>query len=272
MSESYGPTEPVSVGEVGVAAAWDANSVLWVPSVRGGQDKLREDFNSLSFRDFLPNLVGHSVLDLGCGEGYYSRLLARMGAKVTGIDLSAKMIAAARELERDFPLGIDYRTGSAVSYQFRENSFDDVISAMALMCAPNLSQLLAAVFRVLRPGGTFCFSVAHPCFWTKKSTWVSDPLSGQAGLLVSSYFATEPYIDCWQFENAQGGTFFRAPRFPYQMQDYVNGLVSRNFIIRRMCEPCPSAAMIAEHPWLAKLREHVPVVMFVEASKNSEPP
>src|ERR1044071_211860 len=83
-----------------VALAWDQDAAEWISAIRSGHDVLRESFhNPLFFGDFLPNLAGMDVLDLGCGEGHNTRLLARMGARLTGVDLSAKLIAAAQAIE-----------------------------------------------------------------------------------------------------------------------------------------------------------------------------
>ncbi len=62
----------------------------------------------------LGDLNGLSVLDLGCGEGHYTRLLKQLGAsQVLGVDLSSDMIELARQQERSHPLGIDYRVCDA---------------------------------------------------------------------------------------------------------------------------------------------------------------
>src|SRR6185503_14393888 len=59
------------------------------------------------------DLAGKQVLDLGCGEGYVARQLARAGAAVVGIDLSSGMIEQARQAEEALPLGIRYAVGDA---------------------------------------------------------------------------------------------------------------------------------------------------------------
>jgi 2-polyprenyl-3-methyl-5-hydroxy-6-metoxy-1,4-benzoquinol methylase len=75
------------VGEREVAAAWDANAPTWAAEVRAGHDRMHELFTSPRFMEFLPGLAGRSVIDLGCGEGRYTRSLARRGARVTGVDI-----------------------------------------------------------------------------------------------------------------------------------------------------------------------------------------
>ena len=63
-------------------------------------------------------------MDIGCGEGHNTRLLARRGARVTAIDIADDFIAHARQAETHEPLGIDYRVASAVNLPFTDATFD----------------------------------------------------------------------------------------------------------------------------------------------------
>lgn len=82
------------------ARYWDDNAVAWAAEVRQGRDLAREFLNNPAFLAFIGDLHGKDVLDAGCGEGYNTRILARRGARMTGVDLSERMIALAREEER----------------------------------------------------------------------------------------------------------------------------------------------------------------------------
>src|SRR5688572_18544298 len=103
------PNGITMIDEAGVREAWDRNAPVWTDRVRAGVDLYRELFNNPSFFAFLPDIGGRHVIDLGCGEGRNTRLLAGRGAHLTGIDLSPEMIAAARSEEVRCPAGIDYR-------------------------------------------------------------------------------------------------------------------------------------------------------------------
>jgi ubiquinone/menaquinone biosynthesis C-methylase UbiE len=117
----------------------------------------------------LTELVGdvwrRDVLSLACGQGQDARLLARLGAKVTGVDISEEMLRNARRHEADDPRGIAYVHGDAQDLgTFGERSFDGVVCHMALMDIPELAPTVAAVARVLRARGWFVFSIVHPCY------------------------------------------------------------------------------------------------------------
>src|SRR5829696_8393146 len=76
---------------------------------------------------------GLSGLDVGCGEGHNTRLLAERGARMTGIDISVTFIRHAKEAEDAHRVGIDYRLASAVDLPFHEAGFDFVTAFMSLM-------------------------------------------------------------------------------------------------------------------------------------------
>jgi 2-polyprenyl-3-methyl-5-hydroxy-6-metoxy-1,4-benzoquinol methylase len=90
-----------------------------------------------NFIEFVPDLSERRVIYLGCGEVRNTRLFAMRGARMTGIDLSPRLIQAARAAETAEPLGIDYHLGSFADLkQFSNESFDAAVSTMAFMDAP----------------------------------------------------------------------------------------------------------------------------------------
>ena len=111
----------------------------------------------------LPAVAGARVLDLACGQGRMSRYLARLGADVLGVDVSAAMLGKARAAG---PAGITYLcadvTGTPAWWDGQP--FDGCTCELALMDIDDLAGALATVAAVLRPGGWFVASVVHPCF------------------------------------------------------------------------------------------------------------
>ena len=137
------------------------------------------DWDSEPFALLPGNLRGLLVLDLGCGYGTASRYLAGRGARVTGLDISAGLLARARQIETGQPLGIRYVQGDASSTGWWDGvAFDGVLCNMALMDIDDLDGALATVAAVLVPGGWFSFSVFHPCYpggpegsWSGLPSW-----------------------------------------------------------------------------------------------------
>ena len=105
------------------------------------------------------------MLSLACGQGQDARLLARLGARVTAVDVSAEMLRHARRHEEAAPRGIAYVECDAHELAaFADESFDGVLCHMALMDIPDLDAATRSVARVLGDGGWFVFSIVHPCY------------------------------------------------------------------------------------------------------------
>src|ERR1051326_3403861 len=95
-----------------VGRLWNSNAGAWTKLARAGYDIYRDYLNTPAFFEMLPDVAGLEGLDIGCGEGHNTRLLARRGARVTAIDIAEELVAHAREEEAREPLGIDYRVAS----------------------------------------------------------------------------------------------------------------------------------------------------------------
>jgi SAM-dependent methyltransferase len=111
-------------------------------------------------------LAGKQVLDLGCGEGYCSRMLRQRGAHVVGLDVSERMIELARQAEHAQPLGIRYDTADAVTADLGDASVDLVVAVFLFnyLGVAQMRKTMSNVHRMLRPGGHFVFAVPHPAF------------------------------------------------------------------------------------------------------------
>lgn len=126
--------------------------------------------------ELLGDVADQEVLSLACGQGQDARLLARLGASVTGVDVSVEMLRHATEHEAASPYGITYVHGNAQDLvEFGEASFDGVLCHMALMDIPELAFTIRSVARVLRGTGWFVFSIVHPAYHPHVQT-VSDYL------------------------------------------------------------------------------------------------
>lgn len=111
-----------------------------------------------TYLTLIGNLTGKSVLDLGCGEGYYTRLFKQKGAtEVFGVDISPKMIELAQKEEQKHSLGIKYLV-SDVTQMGKIGSFDLVVASYLLNHAQTKEQLLKmcrTIYENLKSGGRF---------------------------------------------------------------------------------------------------------------------
>lgn len=110
-------------------------------------------------------LEGLSVLDVACGEGFYTRLLRHRGAaRMAGVDLSEGMVALARKQETESPLGIEYGVGDGRALALPDE-YDLVVAAYLLNYATTREELGAmcgSIARCLRPGGRFVTVNSNP--------------------------------------------------------------------------------------------------------------
>lgn len=103
--------------------------------------------------DSLPDLPSPSCVDIACGTGDVAFLLAGRypGGVVTGVDLSAPMLAIARERNRF--TNVRFERGDLCDLPFPDGSSDLVTGSYALRNAPDLREAIAEIWRVLKPGG-----------------------------------------------------------------------------------------------------------------------
>jgi ubiquinone/menaquinone biosynthesis C-methylase UbiE len=116
------------------------------------------------------------VLDVGCGTGVVAVTAARLGAQVTGLDLTPELLERARENAAIARVSIDFHEGDVENLPFGDNEFDVVLSQYGHMFAPRPALAIAEMLRVLRPGGTIAFS-----------TWPPEMNVGRQFLLAASY-------------------------------------------------------------------------------------
>jgi SAM-dependent methyltransferase len=105
---------------------------------------------------------GERILDLATGTGWTSRLLAARGAKVTGIDIAADLIDAAKAIGQSSGLLIDYEIGDAEQLRFADASFDAVVSTFGVMFTVNPEAAAGEIARVCRRGGRIALATWRP--------------------------------------------------------------------------------------------------------------
>ncbi len=127
---------------------------------------------------------GHAVLDVGTGTGVVAITARRLGAKVTGLDLTPELLAQARAgAAVSGHDDIAWHEGDAEALPFPDESFDVVLSQFGHMFAPRPEVALAEMLRVLKPGGTIAFA-----------TWPGEQLIGRQFSLNAKYVPPPPGI------------------------------------------------------------------------------
>ena len=170
----------------------------------------------------LPPVAGKRVLDAGCGPGVYAEWLVERSAEVVGLDVSPAMVrlaqrrlqGRARILEADLGQPLDF---------LEKDSFDLIVSALALDYVKDWAAFFAEFFRLLRAPGHLVFSVGHP----------SD-----------DFFDHHPHGNYFELEQVEmeWGGFGRRVRVPYYRRllcAMLDPLLEAGFVLERLLEPRP---------------------------------
>lgn len=237
-----------------VGRFWNANADAWTILARAGYDVYRDYLNTPAFFALLPTVEGLVGLDIGCGEGHNTRLLAQRGAAITAIDIAEVFINHARQMEEQDPLGIDYRIASAVALPFPDATFDFATAFMSLMDIPETDRALAEAYRILRPGGFLQFSITHPCFDTPHRRNLRNAADLTYAIEVGDYFHNQTgEIAEWLFSAAppearEGLAPFKIPRFTHTLSQWFNLLIGTGFMLERVEEPHPDDDLVRARP------------------------
>ena len=182
---------------------FDANQKLWDAKTEVHKDSdfydlenFKKGKNSLNKFELnaLGDVSGKTMLHLQCHFGQDSLSWARMGAKVTGVDLSPKAIQLAQQLNAELGLDAEFVTSNILELdQNLEGQFDIIFTSYGTICwLPDLDKWAAIIEHFLKPGGTFYMVDFHPIMYMFE--WESQEL-------------TYPYFNMGAFSDMEEGTY-----------------------------------------------------------------
>ncbi|MEN2466904.1 class I SAM-dependent methyltransferase [Ornithinibacillus sp. JPR2-1] len=191
----------------------------------------------------LGDVDGKLILDAGCGEGYLSRILADKGARITAIDYSEKMLELAKARTRE-DLEIDYYHGNCENLSFLDDEqFDTIVSNMVIQDLEDYESCLQEMYRLLKPGASFVFSILHPCFITPDSGWIRNEQGVKEHWKVSRYFYEGVYDQRLPIQSNKPIVYYHRT-----LSSYVKAIISAGFTIEDLVEPKPSKEILKEYP------------------------
>ena len=210
-----------------------------------------------TLRTLLPDFTGKRLLDLGCGYGWHCIYALEHGAAaVTGVDISEKMLAVARE--KTGSGDARYICAAMEDVDFPDAAFDVALSSLALHYVADFGGIAEKVYRWLAPGGEFVFSIEHPIFTAYGSQdWHRDAEGNILHFPVDNYF----------FEGAREAVFLgeRVTKYHHTLTTILDGLLTRGFQLRRVVEPQPPERMLDMEGMRDELRR--PMMLLVAAQK-----
>ncbi len=222
---------------------WDNNAEQWHRSF-GANDLNRCDLLDPIILQVLGDVKGKRILDAGCGDGYLSRKLARLGATITGVELSEKMLGFAIEEQKKVPLNISYHNANCTSLPFLSAStFDVVVTNNVIQDTADCQGAFGEFSRLLKPGGTYLHIANHPCFMTPVWGWVRDDKGEKLYRKVDYYFKRGPFLCPWGPRSGMEPTVY----WHRTLGDIINELISCGFLIKRAIEPEPPESWKTVH-------------------------
>ncbi|WGS53212.1 methyltransferase domain-containing protein [Paraburkholderia sp. D15] len=210
-----------------------------------------------ALRAMLPAMVGLTVVDLGCGYGWFSRWAREAGAaSVLGLDVSEKMLERARAGSNDPALS--YARADLEQIDLPAATFDLAYSSLAFHYIDNLRALFATVHRALVPGGRLVFSIEHPVFMAPRQPGWSVDAQGRRQWPLDSYQREGPRVTNWLADGVV--------KQHRTLGTLLNALIDAGFTIAHVDEWGPSDADLAARPELAEEIER-PMMLLVSATR-----
>ena len=183
--------------------AWNAMGDEWFELAQTGE--ARNHFIMPNMLKYIGDVKGKRILDLGCGEGGYSRELTKRGARLVSVDCSSKAIDYAISLAQKENLNIEhYIRNSNDLFEIDSEQFDVVLCSMMLMDCEDFEGTLREAYRVLKKGGQLFASVLHPCFDGNHETGIGRQGVGiDRQVVVKNYFEPKERFICWKYTSTE---------------------------------------------------------------------
>ena len=161
---------------------WDVSAAAWIETQGDFGDWSRREILDPCLDKLLGDVRGLSILDVGCGEGRYTRKLASLGARVTGIDPVPAFVERAKNM---LPEG-KYFEAFGESLPLPDDSFDMVLSYLSLVDIPDFVEAIKEMARVLKPGGRIAVVTVSNIASTSDG-WVKDSTGKRLYRTVDRY-------------------------------------------------------------------------------------
>jgi SAM-dependent methyltransferase len=224
------------MSDLGFDNGWTASAPVWLLAIGEEGDPARVQLLDPVMLELAADVRGLRVLDLGCGEGRFSRMLAARGASPVGLDLVRTMLAAARERSGGAQ-HLVRATGDVLP--FRDDAFDLVVSYLTLVDITDFRTAIRESARVLRPGGRLL--VANLSFVTASEGWARDEQGRRLYHRVDRYLEEREQIYEWYG--------LRIRNWHRPLSAYMTAYLGAGFALRRFIEPMPDDDTLRADPY-----------------------
>ena len=219
---------------------WLRLSAPWIREAREGRNPTRNGLLDPPMLQACGDVGGLTILDCGCGEGRFCRLLGARGAAcVLGLDLCEPMIEAARELQSE---GEEYRVADVQDLgSIEDEAFDLAVSYLNQCDLPDIGANNREVFRVLRPEGRFIVANLHP-MRSAVGGWQRTEDGRKQHVILDDYFDEDERH--WTMMGVEFTNFHRS------LSTYTRCFLEAGFSLEGIVEPTVTQETLALYPEL----------------------
>jgi SAM-dependent methyltransferase len=224
----------------GLRREWADFASEWIARSEARADAAREGLLDESMSEVIGQVSGLEVIDLGCGDGRFCRMLTSRGAHTLGVDLQPAFVdhATSKAGPRE-----RYALGDIQALDVPDARFDLAVSYLSLVDVPDQGAAVREAFRVLVPGGRFVVCNLSPMAtaWTTEGPWHRDD-DGTKLHFVLDHYATEGARRIVFPSGHELTNFHRM--FSTTITDFLDA----GFRLTGVLEPLPTPAQLARFP------------------------
>jgi SAM-dependent methyltransferase len=250
----------ITTGRTDLREEWRKLAPAWIREAREGPNATRNGLLDRPMLEACGDVRGLNVLDCGCGEGRFCRMLLDRGARLAvGVDLCPPLITAAAQLGtgRDGYVLADVQDMGFL----RDGAFDLAVSYLNQCDLPDFEANTREVFRVLKPGGRFVVANLHP-MRSAVGGWLRAEDGSKLHVILDRYFGEGGRR--WKMLGNDFTNFHRT------LSTYTRAYRQSGFAVEAIVEPTPDAGDLERYPELDD-EQRVPnfIVFVLEKPANA---
>ncbi|MBY7143944.1 class I SAM-dependent methyltransferase [Virgibacillus sp. NKC19-3] len=214
-----------------------------------------------AIKSIISSLKGKSVLDLGCGDGHFSKYCIENGAEsVIGVDISNNMIDRAKRINKDNH--IEFLCMPMEDLKLSNQKFDLIISSLSIHYVEDYAELVRKINRLLKTNGEFIFSTEHPIVTARKGNnhWIKTKEGHKLHWAFDNYQEEGMREHDWYVDGVV--VYHRT------ISTLINTLIESGLVLDEIIEPQSTSAGLKQMPKLINEKRR-PSFIIIKSKKQN---